>query len=146
MILISVAYPEPPPGEDYSHCEVITVPNDSISLEEMLRRFTVGEPLDVEHEGSYVPDLSEADDYSDPVLKGVDLEKLGRADLVDKAEFVDKLKKSRATYEMEEKARQEAAQKAAKEREDEETYERIRKSKLAAKPKKKESEEDSESA
>lgn len=144
-MFFSNAMPPVDKGLDCSEWPEITVPNDAISLEEMLRRFTVGEPLDVEHSGNYVDDLSEDDEYTDPALAGVDLEKMAKADLVDKEEFIGRLKKSRETFEAQEKEKRDKEEAERKEREEEETYQRILKKKEAAKPKKKEPDEGSAS-
>lgn len=72
--------PKPSEGMDYSKEEYIVVPDQSLSLEEILQRFTRGEPLDILMDGEY-------DDESD-----IDLEKLQKADLVDKNDYIEYLK------------------------------------------------------
>lgn len=66
------------------------IPNQSMSLEEILKRFTRGETLDIGRE----PQYHESAD---------DLEKISNADLVDKQEFVDKLKDTQREYSKQEK-------------------------------------------
>lgn len=107
--------PEPSLGEDYSNEVDQVVPDQSMSLEEILTRFVRGESLPVGME------VQEGDDSDNPL--NVDLEKLANSDLVDKEEFVGKLRDLQARYdaqekkkaaELEEKKRKEFAEKDAK--------------------------------
>lgn len=73
----------------------ITVPDQSLSLEEILQRFTRGEPIQAGHDTSY----HESED---------DLEKVSHMDLVDREEYVDKLKITQANYDKQEKRKAKA--------------------------------------
>jgi len=91
------------------------VPNQSMSLREILERFTRGEPLEIGKDASY----DEGED---------DLEKVAKSDLVDRAEFVEKLKFTQKQYEKEERKRWSDHQKKL----DEMAVERLAAAKLAA--------------
>lgn len=74
----------------------LVVPNQALSLQEILERFTRGEPLEIGRgEGQY-------DDGPE------DLEKLAHADLVDKAEAADKFAETQRKYKKQEKDKQKA--------------------------------------
>lgn len=75
-------------------------PNQAMSLETILERFTRGEPVAIGRDVQY----HESDD---------DLEKVSNMDLVDKAEYVDKLKQTQKDYEKQEKKKQADVRKAA---------------------------------
>jgi len=90
----SIATPPPSPGVKVGGKKRV-VPNMALSLEEILRRFTRGEPLEVGKEGQY-------DDGPE------DLEKMAHADLVDREEFADKLKQTQKRYADQEKKKAEA--------------------------------------
>lgn len=66
------------------------VPNQALSLEEIIARFTRGETLSIGRDVSY----HESDD---------DLEKVSHMDLVDREEFVEKLKTTQKEFEKQEK-------------------------------------------
>lgn len=107
--------PAPSDGVDFSKEESVVVPDQSMSLQEILERFTRGEPLPVMHETQYGDD-----DLDNPLNE--DLEKMANADLVDKAEYRDRLKEVQVNYEKQEKIKsakkaKEAAEMAEKERE-----------------------------
>lgn len=89
--------PEPSLGEDYSNEVDQVVPDQSMSLDEILTRFVRGEALPVGM------DVQEGDEDADPTLSNVDLEKLANSDLVDKAEFVDRLTELQKKYNDQEK-------------------------------------------
>lgn len=93
----SIASPTPTEGVKVNAKKAV-VPNQSMSLREILERFTRGEKLPVGQEGTY-------DDGPE------DLEKMGHADLVDKMEFSDKLKQTQKDYALQEKKK--AAKKQA---------------------------------
>lgn len=112
----SIASPAPSPGVPGGRPKLVT-PDMSISLEEILRRFTRGEPLEIGRDGL------QYDDDGD-----VDLEKLKHMDLVDRQEFAEKLKATTKQYEKEQKARE----KREKERLDKLAVEKIAADKLAA--------------
>lgn len=110
---IGKAWPTPSKGVDYSDEIVITVPDQSMSLQEILERFTRGESLPIEHEGSE----GETD-------LGFDLEKMRSVDLVDRQEFIDKMKDIQNRYADKERAeknaleqKEQAEKKAALEKE-----------------------------
>lgn len=85
----SIATPEPSIGLVTPEKKAV-VPNMSLSLEEILRRFTRGEPLLI---GRGEPQYDEGPD---------DLEKVANMDLVDKEEYIDKLKATQKTYDKQE--------------------------------------------
>lgn len=94
--------PLPSLGESYVGVPDEVVPDQSMSLREILSRFTRGEAVPVGH------DTSEG-------IQDEDLEKLKHADLVDKAEYMEKLKDVQRTHEAQEKAKaKKAAEEAAK--------------------------------
>lgn len=72
--------PIPDKGISFVGCEVLTVPDQTLSLAEILERFTRDEALPIGHDVSYDDDAE------------VDYEKMKYADLVDKAEFADRMK------------------------------------------------------
>lgn len=95
----SIATPAQGKGQSFVGVKKAVVPNQAMSLQEILERFTRGEPLEIGRgEGQY-------DDGPD------DLEKLSHMDLVDKAEYVDRLKQTSKQFEKQEK------EKARKEKE-----------------------------
>lgn len=93
----SNAFPKPCLGQK-EFGPVLVVPNQAMSLEEILERFTRGEPVAVGRDISY----HESDD---------DLEKVSKMDLVDRDEYIEKLKQTQKDFDKQEK------RKAAKERE-----------------------------
>lgn len=109
----SIALPRATPGvivvgtmEDEEGKEIkgkLVVPDQSLSLHEIIARFTRGEAVPVGHDVQF----HESED---------DLEKVAKKDLVDRAEFVDKLKRTQAEFKKQE-ARN--AAKAKKKLEDE---------------------------
>jgi len=103
----SVAFPKPSEGKSFEGQKDLVVPDQSLTLREILERFTRGEPVAVGQDAVF-------DDDSDE-----DLEKLSHMDLVDKAEYVEKLKQVQKAHERQEKERErkekEDAQKAAEE-------------------------------
>lgn len=84
--------PNPSLGVDYSKEVDQVVPDQSMSLQEILARFTRGEPVPVGHETS-------------EGIQEHDLEKLKHADLVDKAEYKEKLEEIKTKYEKQEAAK-----------------------------------------
>lgn len=97
----AIAIPKPSPGVDFSKEVALVVPDQSMSLQEILKRFTRGESLPIGVSTEY------GDENLDNPLN-VDLEKIRLADLVDQADYVDKLKDVKTRYDKQEK------QKAAK--------------------------------
>lgn len=94
----SIASPEITPGviyldENGRRQKKLTVPNRSLSLQEILERFTRGEPLEVSlGEGTY----HESD---------TDLEKMAHKDLVDREEYTERLRQTQKNYEKQERAK-----------------------------------------
>lgn len=109
----AIAFPLPSLGLDLSKEKKLVVPDQSMSLEEILARFTRGEALPVGNEVQY------GTENDDPL--NVDLEKLANSDLVDKAEHIEKLKQVSIDYESQQKLQAEKRQadqnEAAKKRE-----------------------------
>lgn len=101
--------PEPALGVDYSEEVDLVVPDQSMSLEEILYRFTRGESLPV----GFDVNFDEDSDMSNPL--NVDLEKIANSDLVDREEFIDKLKDVQRRYNEQEKAKAEAEAKRKEE-------------------------------
>jgi len=107
-----ILYPEVKvKGQDYSKVKSVTVPNQSMSLKEIIQRFMRRESLPVSKEGVYNDQLG-------------DLEKIKNLDMTEQVERIEELKtniaRATARMELKEKARvkaeqeaQEAAQKAA---------------------------------
>lgn len=97
----SHAWPAPSKGVIYTDKPMVQ-PNQSMSLQEILERFTRNEALPIGREVNY----HESED---------DLEKVQHMDLVDREEFVNGLKETRKRFDSQEakkKADQEAAIKA----------------------------------
>lgn len=88
MKFVSVASPKPAIGCKTGGIK-LTVPNQAMSLEEILERFVRGEPVNVGKDPVY-------DDGDE------DLEKLSHMDLVDKAEYVERLKDTQKAYKKQE--------------------------------------------
>lgn len=94
----------------------IVVPNQSMSLQEILERFTRNEELPIGRDVEY----HDSDD---------DLEKMSHMDLVDRAEYVDRLKQTQLDFEKQEKRK---AQKERKRLDDEVKAELKREAEKAA--------------
>lgn len=88
----SIASPAPWKGVKLGDKKLV-VPNQSMPLEEILKRFTRGEPINVGKEAQY-------DDGPD------DLEKMAHMDLVDREEYIDRLKATQRGYEKQEKEKE----------------------------------------
>lgn len=94
----SVAVPEPWAGITIEGPDMV-VPNQALSLQEIIERFTRGEALPIEKEFNY----HESDD---------DLEKIRHMDLVDREEYMSALERVKARYNAyEQKKAKEAAEK-----------------------------------
>jgi len=89
----SIAIPKVTQGVSFVGEVDQVVPDQSMSLAYILERFTRGEAVPVGHEGHF-------DEESD-----IDLEKLQKADLVDKAEYVERLEDVKKRHEKQEKAK-----------------------------------------
>lgn len=88
-------------GQDFSKEEVLTVPNQTMSLQEILERFVRNEPLAIGKDVNY----GESED---------DLEKLLRLDPVDKAAYIKKMQQVQDDYNAQEEARKKAMEDAAR--------------------------------
>lgn len=93
----SLSTPGGSPGVVIEWGKELVVPNQALTLREILERFTRNQPVAVGRDVSY----DEGED---------DLEKVAAMDLVDKAEFVEKLKKTQRDFESQEKAKAKAIQ------------------------------------
>lgn len=111
MKFLSVATPKPSIGVSFEGEPIQVVPNQSMSLQEILERFTRDESLPIGHHGEF---FDGGDD---------DLEKIQHADLVDRQEFNEKLNETKKRYEKQEKVKAEKERK----RIEQEERERIRK-------------------
>lgn len=114
----SISLPDPSKGMDYSKVKSQVVPNQSMSLAEILARFTRGEPLAVGQPVEY----GQQEDVVDYNPLHADLEKIAHADLTEKDEFRAELAKIAKEYE-----RQQAEKEAAKKARDFEEAEKARK-------------------
>lgn len=99
-----IAFPKPSKGLKNTSKRLV-VPNQAMGLQEILERFTRNEPLPIGKDVNY----HESDD---------DLMKVSRMDLVDRQEYVEKLKETKKAYDKQEQA------KAKKQREKLEAEER----------------------
>lgn len=79
-------------GQDFTKEEVLTVPNQSMSLQEIITRFIRNEPLAIGKDVSY----HESED---------DLEKLLRLDPVDKQAYIRQMQKVQDDFNAQEEAR-----------------------------------------
>ncbi|QCQ85060.1 hypothetical protein [Blackfly microvirus SF02] len=111
----SIASPAPSQGLVITGKKLV-VPDQTLSLQEIIERFTRGEALPIARAPVFDEDGED------------DLEKVSHMDLVDKQEFVDSLKKTQLDFEKQEK------KKARKERErlDKLAVEKLAADKLAA--------------
>lgn len=119
----SVATNETPwEGVDFSNEKVLVVPDQSLSIEEILERFTLGQSLEIGRDGNY-------DDEGHD-----DLEKLQFVDLVDKEEYIDKLRQTQKNYEKQEKKRAAEEKKRIEDEEREKMRIKILEEKAGEKP------------
>lgn len=88
----STAYPMPSEGKDFKHVVKGVVPNRAMSLKEILERFTRNEALPIGQDAQY----HDSD---------VDLEKLRHMDLVDRAEYAQKMADVQKQHAQQEKAK-----------------------------------------
>lgn len=103
-------------GQDFSKEKDMCVPDQSLSLQEILDHFVRNEPIPVDMGGEFG-----GDDVDNPL--SVDLEKMARADLTVKAEYYHALEDLRNRYK---------AQETAIEKSKRETREKAEKDKLKA--------------
>lgn len=85
----SVAIPALRPGITIVGKKIV-VPNQAMSLEEILRRFVRNESLPIGKDSEYYEDGED------------DLEKIPHMDLVDQMEYMDKLKETQKAYKVQE--------------------------------------------
>lgn len=93
----SIAIPKPVEGQKFTGVK-LTVPDQSMSLQEILTRFTRNEPLPIGNQVNF----HESDD---------DLEKISKMDLVDRQEYIEKLKTTQENFSKQEKKKAEIARK-----------------------------------
>lgn len=91
---------KPSKGASFIGVKKVTVPSQAMSLREILTRFVRNEKLSVGHDVNY-GDV------------GVDLEKMKYSDLVDRAEFSEKLKRVARYHESKARRAREDAEKRA---------------------------------
>jgi hypothetical protein len=104
--MATVLYPvRKHPVKDYSKCVKTVVPNQSMSLKDILKRFVRRESLPIEHKGYYEDRFG-------------DLEKLKYADFTVREERAKELKEqiAKGMKKVKEKEEKEAAEKAQKEK------------------------------
>lgn len=82
--------------------KVMVVPNMSMSLQEILERFTRGEPLEIGQDTAFD---EEGDD---------DLEKVRHMDLVDREEYINRLKHIRKTFDKQQRKKKKDFEDAAR--------------------------------
>lgn len=92
-----MSWPAPCVGQAFTDKKSV-VPNLALSLQEILERFTRGEPLEIGRGEAVYDDGDE------------DLEKLKTMDLVDRAEYVDRMKQVDKTFQRQEKEREKRRQ------------------------------------
>lgn len=92
----STTIPKPALGADFSKEKVQVVPDQSLSLQEILTRFTRGESLEIGREGNF---------HDSPD----DLEKIAHLDLVEREEYIESMKEIQKRYKEQEEARKKKA-------------------------------------
>lgn len=85
MKFISIANPAPSEGVGFDPKKDLVVPDQSLSLEEILYRFTRGEQMAV-GKPTYYDSLDDDDE------EGYDYEKISKMDITDKMQFQELLK------------------------------------------------------
>lgn len=93
----SASYQDDWKGVDYSKEEIQVIPDQSLSLEEILNRFVRNEELEIGQPTFFDTDEESLDD----------LEKIRYADLVDKDNYIKSLKEIQSKFENEEQKREE---------------------------------------
>lgn len=83
-------------GQDYSKVKLLTVPNQAMTLQEIIKRFTRRESLPIERQGVYAEGFG-------------DLEKMSNADITVQHDEIARLKKVVATGKEREKKAKESA-------------------------------------
>lgn len=89
---------------DWSKVERIVVPDASISLHEILTRFTRGEALDVGFDGQF----DENADINNPL--SIDLEKLMKADITEQKQYWEQVKTVQDRYIAQEEIKKKASE------------------------------------
>lgn len=82
--------------------KVMVVPNMSMSLQEILERFTRGEPLEIGQDTTFDEEGND------------DLEKVRHMDLVDREEYINRLKHTRKTFDKQQKKKKKEFEEAAR--------------------------------
>lgn len=128
----SIAIPAPSSGVPGGRPKEV-VPNQSMSLKEMLERFVRKEPLPVAHSGKFGSE-GEIDPESDSEFN-IDQEKAKGWDLTEKEEFADKVRAKHAEWHAaeQEKLRKQKAEAEAKAKADWDKKVRMEARKLAKK-------------
>lgn len=110
MKFLAIASPAPSAGLVIK-CPKITVPDQSMSLQEILERFVREQPLAI---GKHT--FGSEGDSDDEILKGRDVEKVGGLDLVEKEDLIREQKDVQKRFEEQEARKKgEKAKKAAEE-------------------------------
>lgn len=109
----TVAFPVMSKGVSFEGVKKSVVPNQALTLQEILARFTRGEAVNVAREGNY---------HDGPD----DLEKVANMDLVDKQEYIDNLKTTQKNYEKQERKKAADLKKASEEKALQEARERLK--------------------
>lgn len=104
----NTAIPAPWEGVSFEGIPDEVVPDQSMSLQEIIERFTRGEPVAVGKEGHYGDDDVDTDE-------SYDASKMASADLVDQAEFIEAQKEIVKAWERQEAKKKAAEKKAADE-------------------------------
>lgn len=100
----AVAFPRPElPSKDWSQIERLTVPDQSLTLADIIDRFSRKEALPIGKQVSFNDEIEVDSPFA------VDLEKLAKADIIDKMEYVEQWKTVTTAY-----AEQDKKAKAAK--------------------------------
>lgn len=94
---------EPYKGQDFSKEEILTQPNQAMSLHEIIERFTRGEAVPI---GQMV-NFYESEE---------DLEKLDQMDIIDKRDYVERLQTVLDEYDKQQKEEREAVAEAEREK------------------------------
>lgn len=99
----AIAWPDASKGESFEGQPVLVVPNQSLSLQDIIERFTRGEAVPVGNDVNF----HDSDD---------DIEKIRHMDLVDREEFMNSLERIQERYkEFEQRKAKEQAEKIAAE-------------------------------
>lgn len=111
------AIPEPSKGVDYRKVKDEVVPDQGMSLKEILERYTRGEALPVGHDTQY----GDSPDDDNPL--DVDVEKIATMDLTEKDEFKKEMQQTVDLYESQQRQR-DALEKIEKQKADEKAFNR----------------------